>query len=45
MAIAGFLVPEEKSRCSQVPAIEIQVRSKGGGGGGGYGLTEKMLMV
>ena len=36
MAIAGLLVPEEKSRCSQVPATEMQVR-----GGGGYGLTEK----
>ena len=40
MAVAGLLVPEEKSRYSQVPAIEMQ-----GGGVGGYGLTEKMLMV
>ena len=36
MAIAGLLVPEEKSRYSQVPATEMQ-----GGGVGGYGLTEK----
>ena len=42
MAIAGLLVPEEKSRYSQVPAIEMQ---GGGGGVGGYGLIEKMLMV
>ena len=35
MAIAGLLVPEEKSR----------YRNAGGGGGGGNGLTEKMLMV
>ena len=36
MAIAGLLVPEEKSRCSQVSTIEMQVR-----GGKGYDLTEK----
>ena len=39
MAIAGLLVPEEKSRCGQVPAIEMKV--DWGGGGGGYGLSEK----
>ena len=39
MAIAGLLVPEVKSRCSQVPVIEMQVR--GVEGGKGYGHTEK----
>ena len=42
MAVAGLLVPEEKSCCSQVPAIEMQVRSEGGMV---TGLQKKMLMV
>ena len=34
--LAGLLIPKDKSRCSQVPAIEMKVR-----GWGGYGPTEK----
>ena len=46
MVIAGLLVPEEKSRCSQVPAIEMEVRGGGGGGGGRVTvIPKKKLMV